>query len=168
MMARAALVPAQPALAPVHKQATFYKIYLLYLYLYLGQTQTEAVAALDKAMAEATDAVPEIVFEVGQAHEEIEAQSKDPDAAESRRFAALPRLTFRHLIEIRSHIGRHSRTLDELEVRDRTGAVILTVRDDASIFHTDDLGGRPFATGDVIVAIGPDRCLDALANLVTD
>jgi len=60
------------------------------------------------------------------------------------------------------------RTLDELEVRDRTGAVILTVRDDASTFHTDDLGGRPFATGDVIVAIGPDRCLDALADLATD
>ena len=43
-----------------------------------------------------------------------------------------------------------------------------TVRDDASTFHTDDLGGRPFATGDVIVAIGPDRCLDALADLATD
>ena len=57
------------------------------------------------------------------------------------------------------------RTIDELDVRGATGAVVLTVRDPASHFHTDDLGRRPFGEGAVIVAIGSDESLDRLADL---
>jgi hypothetical protein len=37
----------------------------------------------------------------------------------------------------------------------------------ASRFHTDDVTSRPFAEGDVIVAIGSDEALDRLAAAVT-
>jgi hypothetical protein len=44
--------------------------------------------------------------------------------------------------------------------------VVLTVRDELARFHTDDLAKRPFAVGDMIVAIGSDDSLDRLAKLV--
>ena len=57
-------------------------------------------------------------------------------------------------------------TIDDLSVRSATGAVVLTVRDELDRFHTDDLAQRPFAIGDVIVAIGSDDSLERLARLV--
>ena len=59
------------------------------------------------------------------------------------------------------------RTIDELTIRQDTGAVVLSVRDASSRFHTDDVPGRPFAEGDVIVAIGTDEALDRLAERVS-
>ncbi len=58
------------------------------------------------------------------------------------------------------------RTIDDLSIRSSTGAVVLTVRDQHDTFHTDDLGQRPFAAGDVIVAIGSGDSLDRLSDLV--
>ena len=58
------------------------------------------------------------------------------------------------------------RTIDDLAIRQETGAVVLTVRDSAARFHTDDVTARPFAEGDVIVAIGSDEALDRLADRV--
>ncbi|MAG04424.1 MAG: potassium channel protein [Acidimicrobiaceae bacterium] len=58
------------------------------------------------------------------------------------------------------------KTIDELSVRSSTGAVVLTVRDELDRFHTDDVAQRPFAVGDVIVAIGSDESLERLARLV--
>ena len=43
----------------------------------------------------------------------------------------------------------------------------LGLVDAASRFHTDDVTGRPFAEGDVIVAIGTDEALDRLAQRVS-
>ena len=57
-------------------------------------------------------------------------------------------------------------SIDDLSVRSSTGAVVLTVRDELARFHTDDLAKRPFAVGDMIVAIGSDDSLDRLAKLV--
>ncbi len=58
-------------------------------------------------------------------------------------------------------------TIDDLTIRQTTGAVVLSVRDMTSRFHTDDVTSRPFAEGDVIVAIGSDDALDRLAAAVT-
>ena len=58
-------------------------------------------------------------------------------------------------------------TIDDLTIRQDTGAVVLSVRDATSRFHTDDVTGRPFAEGDVIVAIGTDEALDRLAQRVS-
>ena len=58
------------------------------------------------------------------------------------------------------------RTIDDLAIRRDTGAVVLTVRDSAARFHTDDVTVRPFTAGDVIVAIGSDEALDRLADRV--
>ena len=58
------------------------------------------------------------------------------------------------------------RTIADLAIRQETGAVVLTVRDSAARFHTDDVTARPFAEGDVIVAIGSDEALDRLADRV--
>jgi len=58
------------------------------------------------------------------------------------------------------------RTIDNLAIRPETGAVVLTVRDAEAQFHTDDVTTRPFADGDVIVAIGTDEALDRLATRV--
>ena len=58
------------------------------------------------------------------------------------------------------------RTIDDLAIRRETGAVVLTVRDSAARFHTDDVTARPFTEGDVIVAIGSDEALDRLADRV--
>ena len=58
------------------------------------------------------------------------------------------------------------RTIDDLAIRQETGAVVLTVRDSAARFHTDDVTARPFTEGDVIVAIGSDEALDRLADRV--
>ena len=63
--------------------------------------------------------------------------------------------------------GFVGQTIDELTIRQSTGAVVLSVRDMASRFHTDDVTSRPFAEGDVIVAIGSDEALDRLAAAVT-
>ena len=59
------------------------------------------------------------------------------------------------------------RTIDELTIRQETGAVVLSVRDTTARFHTDDVTSRPFAEGDVIVAIGSDGALDRLAAAVS-
>jgi voltage-gated potassium channel len=59
------------------------------------------------------------------------------------------------------------RTIDDLTIRQDTGAVVLSVRDASSRFHTDDVTGRLFAEGDVIVAIGTDEALDRLADRVS-
>jgi len=58
-------------------------------------------------------------------------------------------------------------TIDDLAIRQKTGAVVLSVRDRSAQFHTDDVAGRPFADGDVIVAIGSDAALDRLAGTVS-
>ena len=58
-------------------------------------------------------------------------------------------------------------TIDDLAIRQETGAVVLSVRDRSEKFHTDDVTGRPFADGDVIVAIGSDAALDRLAGTVS-
>ena len=58
-------------------------------------------------------------------------------------------------------------TIDDLTIRQKTGAVVLSVRDRSEKFHTDDVTGRPFADGDVIVAIGSDAALDRLAGTVS-
>ena len=58
-------------------------------------------------------------------------------------------------------------TIDELAIRQKTGAVVLSVRDRSEKFHTDDVTSRPFADGDVIVAIGSDAALDRLAGTVS-
>ena len=58
-------------------------------------------------------------------------------------------------------------TIDDLAIRQETGAVVLSVRDRSERFHTDDVTGRPFADGDVIVAIGSDAALDRLAGTVS-
>jgi len=58
-------------------------------------------------------------------------------------------------------------TIDDLAIRQKTGAVVLSVRDRSEKFHTDDVTGRPFADGDVIVAIGSDAALDRLAGTVS-
>jgi voltage-gated potassium channel len=63
--------------------------------------------------------------------------------------------------------GFVNQTIDELTIRQSTGAVVLSVRDVTSRFHTDDVTSRPFAEGDVIVAIGSDDALDRLAAAVT-
>ena len=63
--------------------------------------------------------------------------------------------------------GFVGQTIDNLTIRQSTGAVVLSVRDMASRFHTDDVTSRPFAEGDVIVAIGSDEALDRLAAAVT-
>ena len=59
------------------------------------------------------------------------------------------------------------RTIDELTIRQETGAVVLSVRDTTARFHTDDVTSRPFAEGDVIVAIGSDEALDRLVAAVS-
>ena len=58
-------------------------------------------------------------------------------------------------------------TIDDLAIRQETGAVVLSVRDRSERFHTDDVTSRPFADGDVIVAIGSDAALDRLAGTVS-
>ena len=58
-------------------------------------------------------------------------------------------------------------TIDDLAIRQKTGAVVLSVRDRSETFHTDDVTSRPFADGDVIVAIGSDAALDRLAGTVS-
>ena len=58
-------------------------------------------------------------------------------------------------------------TIDDLAIRQKTGAVVLSVRDRSAQFHTDDVTSRPFADGDVIVAIGSDAALDRLAGTVS-
>ena len=58
-------------------------------------------------------------------------------------------------------------TIDDLAIRQETGAVVLSVRDRSKQFHTDDVTTRPFADGDVIVAIGSDAALDRLAGTVS-
>ena len=58
-------------------------------------------------------------------------------------------------------------TIDDLAIRQETGAVVLSVRDRSEQFHTDDVTSRPFADGDVIVAIGSDAALDRLAGTVS-
>ena len=58
-------------------------------------------------------------------------------------------------------------TIDDLTIRQKTGAVVLSVRDRSAQFHTDDVTSRPFADGDVIVAIGSDAALDRLAGTVS-
>ncbi|HIG25398.1 MAG TPA: potassium channel protein [Acidimicrobiia bacterium] len=58
------------------------------------------------------------------------------------------------------------KTLDSLDLRKSTGAIVLTVRDSSGQFHTDDLGGRPFEAGDILVAIGSAVSLDQLEELV--
>ena len=58
-------------------------------------------------------------------------------------------------------------TIDDLAIRQETGAVVLSVRDRSEKFHTDDVTTRPFADGDVIVAIGSDAALDRLAGTVS-
>lgn len=58
-------------------------------------------------------------------------------------------------------------TIDDLAIRQETGAVVLSVRDRSERFHTDDVTSRPFAGGDVIVAIGSDTALDRLATTVS-
>ena len=58
-------------------------------------------------------------------------------------------------------------TIDDLAIRQETGAVVLSVRDRSEQFHTDDVTSRPFADGDVIVAIGSDAALDRLADTVS-
>ena len=58
-------------------------------------------------------------------------------------------------------------TIDDLAIRQETGAVVLSVRDRSARFHTDDVTSRPFADGDVIVAIGSDAALDRLAGTVS-
>ena len=58
-------------------------------------------------------------------------------------------------------------TIDDLAIRQKTGAVVLSVRDRSERFHTDDVTSRPFADGDVIVAIGSDAALDRLAGTVS-
>ena len=58
-------------------------------------------------------------------------------------------------------------TIDDLAIRQETGAVVLSVRDRSAQFHTDDVTSRPFADGDVIVAIGSDAALDRLAGTVS-
>ena len=58
-------------------------------------------------------------------------------------------------------------TIDDLAIRQKTGAVVLSVRDRSALFHTDDVTSRPFADGDVIVAIGSDAALDRLAGTVS-
>jgi len=58
-------------------------------------------------------------------------------------------------------------TIDDLAIRQKTGAVVLSVRDRSAQFHTDDVASRPFADGDVIVAIGSDAALDRLAGTVS-
>jgi len=58
-------------------------------------------------------------------------------------------------------------TIDDLAIRQETGAVVLSVRDRSARFHTDDVTSRPFADGDVIVAIGSDAALDRLASTVS-
>ena len=58
-------------------------------------------------------------------------------------------------------------TIDDLAIRQKTGAVVLSVRDRSARFHTDDVTSRPFADGDVIVAIGSDAALDRLAGTVS-
>ena len=45
--------------------------------------------------------------------------------------------------------------------------MVLSVRDRSERFHTDDVTSRPFADGDVIVAIGSDAALDRLAGTVS-
>ena len=57
-------------------------------------------------------------------------------------------------------------TMDDLAIRKETGAVVLSVRDRSLLFHTDEVTSRPFASGDVIVAIGSDAALDRLASTV--
>jgi voltage-gated potassium channel len=59
------------------------------------------------------------------------------------------------------------KTIDDLALRRDTGAVVLSVRDGAGRFHTDDVARRPFERGDVIVAIGSDASLDRLAEQVS-
>ena len=58
-------------------------------------------------------------------------------------------------------------TINDLAIRQETGAVVLSVRDRSEQFHTDDVTSRPFADGDVIVAIGSDAALDRLAGTVS-
>jgi len=58
-------------------------------------------------------------------------------------------------------------SIDDLAIRQKTGAVVLSVRDRSEQFHTDDVTSRPFADGDVIVAIGSDAALDRLAGTVS-
>ena len=58
-------------------------------------------------------------------------------------------------------------TINDLAIRQETGAVVLSVRDRSAQFHTDDVTSRPFADGDVIVAIGSDAALDRLAGTVS-
>jgi len=63
--------------------------------------------------------------------------------------------------------GFIGQTIDDLAIRQETGAVVLSVRDRSARFHTDDVTSRPFADGDVIVAIGSDAALDRLAGTVS-
>ena len=62
---------------------------------------------------------------------------------------------------------RMQRSIDDLAIRQETGAVALSVRDRSERFHADDVTSRPFADGDVIVAIGSDAALDRLAGTVS-
>jgi len=56
------------------------------------------------------------------------------------------------------------KTIGDLALRRETGAVVLSVRDADGRFHTDDVERRPFASGDVIVAIGSESSLARLAD----
>ena len=62
---------------------------------------------------------------------------------------------------------RRRRSIEDLASREETGAVALGVRDRSGRFHADDVTSRPFADGDVIVAIGSDAALDRLAGTVS-
>ena len=62
---------------------------------------------------------------------------------------------------------RMQRSIDDLPIRQTTGAVVLSVRDRSERFHTDDVTSRRFADDDVIVAIGSDAALDRLAETVS-
>jgi voltage-gated potassium channel len=58
-------------------------------------------------------------------------------------------------------------SLREAHLRDRTGAMVLAVRDDAGAFTTNPVPETPVRAGQVLIAIGTPAQLCALEELVT-
>jgi voltage-gated potassium channel len=59
------------------------------------------------------------------------------------------------------------RTLADAEIRSRTGALILAVRDAAGRFEPNPGTGNVLRAGDVLIAVGTGPQLEALAGVVT-
>lgn len=58
-------------------------------------------------------------------------------------------------------------SLREAHLRDRTGAMVLAVRDDAGAFTTNPVPETPMRAGQVLIAIGTPAQLCALEQLIT-